>query len=108
ICGLVAEDKRLQKPEPSSTELESNRLELVGRQQQLSRALIDRYLGGAARQAASPSPRSPTRYNIIRATPPSTTRPAKVVSTFSAQCACRARRPTSSRAFARRDREAGG
>jgi hypothetical protein len=49
---LVAERQALHEHDAGRDELESNRLELVGRQQQLSRALIARYQPGAGRDAA--------------------------------------------------------
>ena len=52
IRRLVAERQTLHEHDASRNELESNRLEHVWRQQQLSHALIDRYLGRATRQAA--------------------------------------------------------
>ena len=52
IRRLVAERQTLHEHDASRNELESNRLELVGRQQQLSQALIDRYVGRDAREAA--------------------------------------------------------
>ena len=41
---LVAARQALRRRNASRNELESNRLELVSRQQQLARALIDRHL----------------------------------------------------------------
>jgi hypothetical protein len=47
---LVAERQALREQDADRKELESNRLELVARQQQFSRALIDRCLSGMGGQ----------------------------------------------------------
>ena len=52
IRMLLTEREALREQRAGRDELESNRLELVGRQQQLSHALIDRYVGRDAREAA--------------------------------------------------------
>jgi transcriptional regulatory protein LevR len=50
LRGLVAERQALGERHADRNELESNRLELVERQQQFSRALIDRCLTGMGGQ----------------------------------------------------------
>jgi hypothetical protein len=52
LRALVAERQALHASNAGCDELESNRLELVGRQQQLSHALIARYYHSAEQEAA--------------------------------------------------------
>jgi hypothetical protein len=49
VRALVAERQALHERDAARSELESNRLELAGRQQQLSHALITRHLRRANR-----------------------------------------------------------
>ena len=52
VRRLVAERQALHEREASRDELETNRLELVRRQQELSRALIEDHLPSVVRRAA--------------------------------------------------------
>lgn len=52
VRQLVAERQALHEREASRAELEANRLELVSRQQELSRALIEDHLRSAVGKAA--------------------------------------------------------
>jgi hypothetical protein len=52
IRTLVAERQALHERDAGREELESNRLQLVNRHQQLSHALISRYLPPAEQEAA--------------------------------------------------------
>jgi len=52
IRTLVADRHALHERDAGREELEANRLELAGRQQQFSHALIDRHLRRAERDAA--------------------------------------------------------